>query len=105
MTHRWAAVALLALAACGLGARATSAPPALPEVKRWRGSLPHDSFWEPAFADVRGTIRALDLPAADEDVARIEGAARVWDELGGAGRERLKKQGLVVLERSGDATR
>jgi len=70
----------------------------LPEQRRSARIVPlPEWYWESVEADVRGTPKVVDLPVAESSVVRIEGATRVWDELGVEGRDRLQRDGLVVL--------
>jgi hypothetical protein len=47
---------------------------------------------------VRASSRKpLDLPVTEGDIRRIEGAARLWDELPPEARERLRRDGVLVL--------
>lgn len=93
----------LATPACGghLGdprTKSTPAPP-LPEAKsrQPRTPPPPEWFWEPIDADVRTPSRKpLDLPLTAE-VSRLEGATRVWDDLPPDARERLRRDGVLVL--------
>ena len=74
--------------------------PGSPEAKarvRQTSSPPH-WFWEPVDADVRPSSRkGIDLPIAETALARIEGAARVWDDLPPEARERLRRDGVLVV--------
>jgi hypothetical protein len=71
---------------------------ALPEPRRaQRSPPPPEWYWEPVDAHVRVAQRAVELPVSEDSLARVEGATRVWDELGAAGRERLGRDGLVAV--------
>lgn len=94
----------LAVATCGAGCghvagkTALGPPPALPDLKRSPRPAPQpDLFWEPVESDVRGAPKPIELPLAEGSIARVEGATRVWDQLGEVGRQRLQKDGLVVV--------
>ncbi len=63
-----------------------------------RPPAPAEWYWEAVDADVHeGDPRALDLPLAAASIARPEGASRLWDELSEPARDRLRRDGLVVL--------
>jgi hypothetical protein len=90
----------LALAACASHARSSSLgpPPALPEPRRAARFVPlPEWYWEPVEVGVHATPKVVDLPIAEPSLVRVEGATRIWDELGAAGRERLMRDGLVVV--------
>ncbi len=76
-------------------------PPQLPDSSRGRHvpTAPPSWYWEPLEPDLRGEKRGrpVPLPAAADTVTRFEGGARVWDELGDAGRARLRQDGIVVV--------
>jgi hypothetical protein len=94
------AAAALALASCSQHTPSLQlkAPPSLPSPRRALRTVPlPEWFWEPVEVDLRGAPRAVDLPLAELALTRVEGATRVWDDLGDAGRERLRRDGLVVL--------
>jgi hypothetical protein len=87
------------IAACsrGYGKGALGPPPALPEQRRATRFTPlPEWYWEPVYADVHGAPKPVELPIAEESLVRLEGATRVWDELGAAGRERLSRDGIVL---------
>lgn len=72
----------------------------LPEAKARvrRAPAPPEWFWEPVDADVRASSRKpIDLPVAESGIARFEGAARLWDDLPQEARERLRRDGVLVL--------
>jgi hypothetical protein len=73
--------------------------PALPEQKRTaRVTPPPEWYWEPVEANVReGGAPRIDRPTSEAALVRLEGATRVWDELGGDRRERLRNDGVVAL--------
>lgn len=79
--------------------RTTQAPPpALPEQRRAARPMPlPEWFWEPVDAEVRGGSKVVELPVPEGSLVRVEGATRLWDELGAEGRERLRRDGLVVI--------
>lgn len=53
-------------------------------------------------ADVRTPSRApLDLPVVDAAIARLDGAAKVWDDLDPEARERLRRDAVVVVGSDG----
>ena len=54
-------------------------------------------YWEAVEPEITGSPRGIDLPVAEASLVRIEGATRVWDELGAEGRDRLRRDGLLVL--------
>lgn len=81
----------------GSGKGLLGPPPALPEQRRATRFTPlPEWYWEPVYADVHGAAKPVELPIADESLVRLEGATRVWDELGAAGRERLYRDGIVL---------
>jgi hypothetical protein len=87
------------IAACshGVGKGSLGPPPALPEQRRATRFTPlPEWYWEPVYADVRGASKPVELPIGDESLVRLEGATRVWDELGADGRERLHRDGIVL---------
>jgi hypothetical protein len=96
------AVSLFAtLTACsshGSTKGALGPPPALPEQRRAVRFTPlPEWYWEPVYPDVHGgAARPVELPLTDESLVRLEGATRVWDELGADGRERLRRDGVVL---------
>lgn len=96
------AAAVVAMAACVPSRLITpvAPPPDLPEPRRAvrMPSLP-EWYWEPVQPDLRAgaAASAIDLPLAEPLVARVEGATRTWDELGVDGRDRVQRDGLVVL--------
>jgi hypothetical protein len=72
---------------------------ALPEPRRaQRSPAPPEWYWEPIEVEVRAPAKVVELPVAEGSLARIEGATRVWDELGATGRERLLRDGLVIAK-------
>lgn len=92
-------VAVSAPASCGREPPRTALgpPPALPEQRRAaRASALPEWFWEPVDTDVHAEAKLVELPVAEASLVRVEGATRVWDELGADGRERLRRDGLVV---------
>ena len=87
------------LAACshGSGHALLGPPPALPEQRRATRFTPlPEWYWEPVYADVHGAPKPVELPIAEESLVRLEGATRVWDELGAEGRGRLERDGIVL---------
>ena len=57
-----------------------------------------DWYWEPAYPpDSAEETRRIELPTTNDAIVRIEGATKVWDEIGEPGRERLRRDGIVVL--------
>ena len=91
---------VLALASCAheRPKGALGPPQALPEPRRaQRLASPAEWYWEPIEAEVRGAPKVVDLPVGEGALTRIEGATHVWDELGSDGRERLRRDGVVVL--------
>jgi len=93
------------IAACGSHGSAKPAlgpPPALPEQRRATRFTPlPEWYWEPVYPELRGAPKPVELPVAEESLTRLEGATRVWDELGAEARERLRRDG-VLLEGSGE---
>ena len=91
----------LMLVACSTGqgrSRAVGPAPALPEQRRAARFVPlPEWYWESVEPEVTATPKVIELPVADGSLVRIEGATRVWDELGAEGRERLQRDGLIVL--------
>jgi hypothetical protein len=90
----------LALAACSVQARVkpVGPPPALPEQRRSARFVPlPEWYWEAVEPETTTPRAAIELPVAEATLARIEGATRVWDELGVEGRDRLRRDGLIVL--------
>ena len=55
-------------------------------------------YWEPVYPDLHGPPKPIELPVAEESLVRLEGATRVWDELGADARERLRRDGMLLLE-------
>lgn len=91
---------LLALASCAHEPpkNALGPPQVLPEARRaQRSPPPPEWYWEPVEADLPTTQKVVDLPVTEGALTRVEGATRVWDELGTTGRERLRRDGVVVL--------
>ncbi|MDB5219548.1 MAG: hypothetical protein JWO86_7475 [Myxococcaceae bacterium] len=89
--------ALIAACSHGSGKSLLGPPPALPEQRRATRFTPlPEWYWEPVYADVHGAPKPVDLPVAEESLVRLEGATRVWDELGADGRERLRRDGIVL---------
>lgn len=91
----------IVLVACSTGqgrSRAVGPAPALPEQRRAARFVPlPEWYWESVEPEVTATPKVIELPVADGSLVRIEGATRVWDELGAEGRERLQRDGLIVL--------
>ena len=91
----------LALVACSTGqgrGKAVGPAPVLPEQRRAARHVPlPEWYWESVEPEMTGTPKTIELPVADGSLVRIEGATRLWDELGAEGRERLHRDGLVVL--------
>jgi hypothetical protein len=91
-------VTLLASCAHDRPKSALGPPAALPEPRRAHRSAPQPEwYWEPVDADVNAAQRTVELPVGEGSLVRIEGATRVWDELGPAGRERVGRDGIVVV--------
>lgn len=91
---------LLLAAACGHASPKASLgpPPSLPELRKATRPAPQpDHFWEPIEPALRGAAKPVELPIAESSITRIEGATRIWDQLGEVGRERARKDGLVVV--------
>jgi Protein of unknown function (DUF3160) len=87
-------------ASCAHGPAAVAPAPRLPEAKARdrRTPPPPEWFWEPVDADVHPPARKpIDLPLAESTIGRIEGAARLWDDLPSDARERLRRDGVLVL--------
>lgn len=91
----------LLLVSCSTGQGRTKPvgpPPSLPEQRRATRVVPlPEWYWESVDAEVTGPPKAVELPLAEASLVRVEGATRVWEELGAEGRERLRRDGLVVL--------
>lgn len=96
-----ALVALLVISASCTHAPASRAPaPELPEPKaRARRVVPPPEwFWEPVDADVRAPSRKpTPLPITEGALRRLEGARGVWDDLPPDARERLLRDGVLVV--------
>ena len=101
MTRGTALAALVALAACTrpqpsrppVAAAATS----VPSSKRSpRPPPPPGSFWELVEIDL-GATPGITVPLTDKSIARVEGATRLWDEIGEEARARVRASGVVVL--------
>lgn len=93
---------LLALASCGHGRPRnvldSRPPPALPEPRRsQRAPSPPDWYWESVEAELRAAPKGVELPVAEGSLVRALGATRVWEALGPSGRERLCRDGVVVV--------
>ncbi len=75
-------------------------PPRLPESKRIvRGPPPAEWFWEGVDAHLKeGAPAKIERPTAEAAIARPEGASRVWDDLGDAGRKKLASGGALIVE-------
>lgn len=98
------ALVVIALASCAhpRSKAPLAPPPALPEQRRAVRTVPlPEWYWEPVEADVRAALRPIELPIPETGLARVEGATRVWEELGAEGRERLRRDGVVVLGGAG----
>src|SRR5687768_1015373 len=100
---------MLALASCAhqrpRSSQATP-PPLLPEQRHAARVAPlPEWYWEPVEPDLHATPKSLELPVPESSVLRMEGATRVWDDLGAEGRERLARDGLVVLSSVAGSTR
>src|SRR5438128_1286605 len=108
--RRWGALVIAAAASAACAHEkpkpVAAPPPKLAEPTR-RGHVtesPPDWYWEAILTDVEA--RPIELPVPSDAIARVEGGARVWDDLGDAGRERLRRDGIVVLgDAPGDAPR
>lgn len=90
---------MLVLASCSHGRVRPGRTPlqALPEPRRApRLQAAPEWYWEPVEIDPRSSAAPLALPVMESALVREEGAKRVWEELGVAGRERLLRDGLVV---------
>jgi hypothetical protein len=104
-----APLAALAVSACsGDASHAGAVTPTGsrgPDVPRARRPpAPAEWYWDAVEPEVHDAEpHPLDLPLAEAAIARLEGAARLWSELGFAGRDRLRRDGLVVTEPLGDA--
>lgn len=106
-SRRWVVAAAALALSCATppparapGAAPTTTSPRPPEPKaRARRAPPQpDWYWEPVNVEVRTPVRPeMALPRADRDVAKLEGAARLWDELGLEARARLRRDGVLVL--------
>lgn len=98
---RWGALGVaLALAACGHDPpRPAHAPTPRTAANRDRhvSVSPPDWYWNAVYPDAPAETKPIDLPVTNDAIVRIEGAAKVWDELGDLGRERLRKDGIVVV--------
>lgn len=96
-----AVCAALALVACSTGqgrSKPVGPPPALPEQRRSARFVPlPEWYWEAVEPEVTATPKVIELPVDDAALVRVEGATRVWDDLGAEGRERLKRDGILVL--------
>lgn len=93
------ALAVVAVS-CAHGPRTAPPPPKPPVAKKRvpRAQARPEWFWEPVEADVRApTRKPIDLPVAETAIARVEGAARVWSELPAEARERLTRDGVLVI--------
>jgi len=91
---------VVALGACGhvLPRAKDRPPPALPEPRRAvRPQALPEWYWQPVESDARRSRAPIDLPADEAAVVRVEGATRVWDELGAEGRARLCRDGLLEV--------
>lgn len=100
--RRWpVALAALALAACAHEAPRHLGPgPKLPEQKaRVRRTVsPPEWYWEAVEIEPsEAPPKPLDVPVAETGIRRIEGAARLWDELPAEARGRLRRDGVLVL--------
>jgi hypothetical protein len=95
-------LSLSVLPACGPPSRravsSAARAAAQARARQARTPPPADWFWEPVDADVRPPSRKpLELPVADGSVTREGGAGRLWESLPAEARERLRRDGLVVL--------
>ena len=73
-------------------------PPALPEQRRAARFTPlPEWYWEAVDPETTTPRAGIELPIAEATLVRVEGATRVWEELGVDGRDRLRRDGLVVL--------
>ena len=97
------AAVVLALASCTQAAPrpVPAPPPQLPDSSRGRRVpfAPPDWYWQSVDPDLRGGEHGppIELPVPGDVITRFEGGARVWDELGEDGRQRLRNDGIVVL--------
>src|SRR5688572_29993971 len=102
MTRRGARIAFalaLALISCGHDRPppVRPAPPprvAAPSHGRHVTVSPPDWYWEPVFADAPNEAKPIELPAASDAITRVEGAVRLWEEIGDVGREKLRRDGI-----------
>ncbi|MDB4943065.1 MAG: hypothetical protein JWP97_2599 [Labilithrix sp.] len=77
----------------------TGPPPLLPEPHGARRVTPAPEwYWEPVEPPVRAPSHPVELPVAEGSIERTEGAAKVWESLGAAGRDQLLRDGLVTRE-------
>ena len=94
---------LLTLASCSqrVPTNVVGPPPLIPEPRRSpRLSTPPSWYWEPVEVDRRPAETSIDLPMTEDRVLRALGGNRVWDALGPSGRERLLRDGLVIVPRN-----
>lgn len=95
-----ALVALLVVSASCSHAAPQRQAPAVRESKARaaQAQAPSEWFWEPIEVHLRAPSRKqIELPVADTALIRIEGARRVWDALAPDARERLLREGVLVL--------
>lgn len=101
---RWGAVVLaLGLMAACAHEKPKPAPPPVPRAPaaprpRHVSVSPPAWYWEPAYPpDAAEDAKRIELPTTNDAITRIEGASKLWDEIGEPGRERLRRDGIVVL--------
>ena len=95
-----AACVVLALASCAheRPRARLGPPPALPDPRQAMRFTPlPEWYWEPVEADIHAAPHTVELPLAESSLVRVEGATRLWEELGVERRERLRRDGLVVV--------
>gem|GEM_PF-1785779 len=93
-------VALAVVALSCAQAPRPAPPPKPPVVKKRAPRAPArpEWFWEAVEVDVRPPSRGpIALPIDESALARVEGAARVWSELPAEARERLRRDGILVV--------
>ena len=73
-------------------------PPTLPKsgARVRRPPAPPEWFWEPIEL-TRSELKPIDTPIPEATLLRLEGATRLWDDLGDPGRERVLRDGVVVV--------
>jgi hypothetical protein len=58
---------------------------------------PPEWYWQPVEFDLFHPPKTIELPFSEFSLIRIEGASRVWDDLGEPGKQRLTRDGIVVV--------